>query len=71
MINRTKLTLITTVLVVGFATPVCADCLESGAAESCGGGGDGGYGYDSYAPASRGGPGGFVYERNPINRRFE
>jgi hypothetical protein len=69
MINKIKLALITTILAVGLAAPVCADCLESGAAESCGGGG--GYGYGFFAPASRGGPGGLVYERNPINRRFE
>lgn len=68
MINKVKLPLITAVLVLGSAVPVLADCLESGAAE-CGGGG--GYGYDSYAPASRSGPGGFIYERHPINRRFE
>jgi hypothetical protein len=68
MINKAKLTLITAVLVLGFAAAAFADCLESGAAECNGGGG---YGYDSYAPASRGRPGGFVYERSPINRRFE
>ncbi len=39
MIDKAKLTLITIVLVAGFASPVFADCLESGAAESCGGGG--------------------------------
>jgi hypothetical protein len=65
---RAKLTLITAVLVLGFAAPAFADCLESGAAE-CGGGG--GYGYGSYAPTSRSGAGSFVYERSPINRRFE
>lgn len=66
MINKPELTLIT-VLVLGFAAPAFADCLESGAAECSGGG----YGYGSYAPASRSGPGGFAYERSPINRRFE
>jgi hypothetical protein len=69
MINKPKLTLIIAVLVLGFAAPAFADCLESGAAE-CGGGGYG-YSYGSYAPTSRSGPGGFVYERSPINRRFE
>jgi hypothetical protein len=39
MIDKAKLTLITIVLVAGFASPVFADCLESGAAESCGNGG--------------------------------
>jgi hypothetical protein len=38
MIDEAKLTLVTAVLVAGFAAPVLADCLESGAAESCGGG---------------------------------
>lgn len=68
MINKAERTLITAVLLVGFVAPVFADCLESGAAESCGGGG---YGFGSYAPAARASPGGFVYERTPIDRRFE
>ena len=50
MISKAKLIFIASVLVVGFAAPVFADCLESGAAESCGGGG--GYGY--YAPTGPG-----------------
>jgi len=37
MIHKAKLALITAVLVAGFASPVFADCLESGAQESCGG----------------------------------
>lgn len=48
MINKLKLTLVTAVLVLGFASPVFAECLESGAQESCGGPlAQGGYG--SYA----------------------
>jgi hypothetical protein len=43
MIKRSTLTLVTAVLAAGFASPVLADCLESGAAESCGGGGYGTY----------------------------
>jgi hypothetical protein len=43
MIDKARLTLITAVLVAGFASPVFADCLESGAAESCGGGGSYGW----------------------------
>jgi hypothetical protein len=68
MINKAELMLIAAVLVVGLAASAFADCLESGAAESCGGGG---YGYGSYAPASPGGAGGLVYMRSPIDRRFE
>ncbi len=44
MISKAKLSLIAAVLVAGFASPTFADCLESGAAESCGGGGYGSYG---------------------------
>ena len=38
MINKAKPILITAVLVTGLTSPTFADCLESGAAESCGGG---------------------------------
>jgi hypothetical protein len=40
MISKTKQAFIVAVLVTGFTPPVFADCLESGAAESCS---DGGY----------------------------
>lgn len=56
MIDNARLILVTAVLVAGFASPVLADCLESGAAESCGGGYSQGvdlhpYGlYNSYGP---------------------
>lgn len=43
MSRRIKLALATAVMVAGFASPVFAECLESGAAESCGGGGYGLY----------------------------
>lgn len=41
MVSKVELALIMVVLVFGFAAPALADCLESGAAESCGGGGYG------------------------------
>lgn len=56
MDKKTKLALITAVMMAGFASPVFADCLESGAAESCGGGSYGLYGESSpdYQPYSWG-----------------
>jgi hypothetical protein len=39
LISKAKLTLVAAVMAAGFASPVFAECLESGAAESCGGGG--------------------------------
>jgi hypothetical protein len=36
MIDKTKRILIATIVAVGLASPAFADCLESGAAESCG-----------------------------------
>lgn len=58
MIDKSKVILITAILFVSFASPGLADCLESGAAESCGGGSQGFsggvYGQDyGYAPRVR------------------
>jgi hypothetical protein len=47
MIDKAKLAFVAAIFVAGFASRAYADCLESGAAESCGGGG--GYGYYSQA----------------------
>jgi hypothetical protein len=55
MINKCKAALITAALVAGLASPAFAECLESGAQESCGGPLVQG-GYSSYAqvlPAPR------------------
>jgi hypothetical protein len=47
MIGKAKLAFVVALFMTGFASWAHADCLESGAAESCGGGG--GYGYYSQA----------------------
>jgi len=47
MIDKAKLAFVAAVFIAGFAPRAVADCLESGAAESCGGGG----GYGSYSQA--------------------
>jgi hypothetical protein len=54
MINRAKRALLAAVLVASFASPVFADCLESGAAESCGGGGSYQQGWPNLQPQYRG-----------------
>lgn len=56
MAKIARLTLAAVAMVTGFVSPVFADCLESGAAESCGGGGYGLYTESSpdYRPYSWG-----------------